>query len=62
MLTTGTGVSFWFGDGDNLGLVDIPGSGVEDDGLIEDVPDDDIIDDPKRSPPFDSDVPNSSVD
>ena len=62
MLTTGTGVSFWFGDGDNLGLVDISGLGVEDDGLIEDVPDDDIIDDPKRSPSFVSDVPNSSVD
>ena len=55
MLTTG--VSFRFGDGDNVGLVDISGFGVE-----EDIPDDDIIDDPKRSPPFVSDVPNSSVD
>ena len=62
MLTTGTGVSFRFGDGDNVGLVDISGLGVEDDGLIEDVPDDDIIYDSKRSPPFVSDDPNSSVD
>lgn len=60
MLTTGTGVSFWFVD--NVGLVGISGFGVEDDGLSEGVPDDDIIDDPKRSPPFVSDVPNSSED
>ena len=50
------------GDGDNVGVVDMSGFGDIDDGFSEDMPDDDVICDPKRSLPLVSDIPKSSVD
>ena len=57
-----TGVDVAFSAGDNVGVVDMSGFGDIDDGFSEDMPDDDVIGDPKRSLPLVSDIPKSSVD
>ena len=62
MSATVANVAFCAGDGDNVGVVDMSGFGDIDDGFIEDMPDDDVIGDPKRSLPLVSDIPKSSVD
>ena len=62
MPATGAGVVFCAGDGDNVGVVDMSGFGDIDDGFSEDMSDDDVIGDPKRSLPFVPDIPKSSVD
>ena len=49
MPATGAGVAFCAGDGDNADVVDISGFGDIDDGFSEDMSDDDVIGDPKRS-------------